>query len=178
MGTWDIPILIVAGALLFIAGFGFGAGPGWGTRPPVIRVTNRGGHRTVVLGIEGFCRLVRGWEWVAPDDGDGTVGITLRGVGGTTGMMLALAQVDREIETGTHHPIAQDKIAGLLRREPVSSAVPNEHVGENLRAIPPADIEPRFTPLNEACPVCQRPNAAREGHALTCPRVALEGVAE
>ena len=114
MGTWDIPILIVAGALLFIAGFGFGAGPGWGTRPPAIRVTNRGGHRTVVLGIEGFCRLVRGWEWVAPDDGDGTVGITLRGVGGTTGMQLALAQVDREIEKGALLPIAGDTVGLML----------------------------------------------------------------
>ena len=172
METLDIPILIVAGALLFIAGFGFGAGPGWGTRPPVIRVTNRGGHRTAVLGIEGFCRLVRGWEWVAPTDDDGTVGITLRGVGGTTGMMLALSQVDREIETGTHHPIAQDKISGLLKRAPGGMVYDDQTAPEA-----PADIEPRFTPLNEACPVCQRPNAAREGHALTCPRVPLEGVA-
>lgn len=93
-------------------------------------------HRAVVVGVEGFCRLIRGWEWVQQDEGGGTVGVTLRGVGGTTGMHLALVQVEREMAAGNVLPIRLDRVSGLVPRivdEVMSAATWNTHVRDNLR---------------------------------------------
>ena len=119
----------------------------WGYQTRPMRAAPLRSHQQIVLGVDAFCRLIRGWEWVDIDEDGQTVGMMLRGVGGTTGMRLALLQVENELERGDLLPIREDRVAGLLRHDPLPSAATlNVHVRANFESTRIPVTPPRHDP--------------------------------
>lgn len=163
---WDWIILMgFVCACCSLASFYFG----WRTRP--MREAPPRAHRQVTVDVDGFCRLIRGWEWLDIDEAGATVGVTLRGVGGTTGMRLALLQVENEIERGDLLPIRADRVASLLRPSRPYHGTEGVTIGQP--GIPPL---PRHDPTQPEpgafgeCPHCGVAPDVLYAHMLTCPR--------